>query len=47
MYCGTSLADPVTRTQCFHFRGAWVQSLVRESRFHMPCGEARKKKKVL
>ena len=21
MYCGISLADPVTRTQCFHFRG--------------------------
>ena len=20
MYCGISLADPVTRTQCFHFR---------------------------
>ena len=27
---------PVVKTQCFHGRGAWVQSPYRELRSHMP-----------
>ena len=36
---------PVVRTPCFHCRGARVQTLVRELRFHKPHGTAKKKKK--
>ena len=34
---------PVVKTPCFHCRGAWVQSLVRELRSCMPCGMVKRK----
>ena len=41
----TSPGSPVVKTPCFHYRGAQVQSLVRELTSHMPQGMAPKKKK--
>ena len=35
---------PVLKIPGFHCRGAWVQSLFRELRSHMPSSAAKKKK---
>ena len=36
---------PVARTLCFHCRGSWILSVVRELRFCKPCDAAEKEKK--
>ena len=47
---GDFSGGPVIKSPCFHCRGVWVQSLVRERRSCMPCsmdGQKKKKKIVL
>ena len=37
--------SPVARTLCFHSRGSWILSVVRELRFCKACDAAEKEKK--